>query len=162
MSVWRRRGADIDIEAVRRRRGVAAVGVAVPAGGAPGSRRSSPIARCEAGCGCCWSQTRWRRSYGSSTTTWPRCSTSCRSSSWAPGPRRRRARRPRPRVAPVPAVLAGTGGGAGAEGERAVADTRNRAPAPPSDFRCPISLDLMRDPVVVANGQTYDRESSGR
>ncbi|KAJ6365776.1 hypothetical protein OIU76_030535 [Salix suchowensis] len=29
----------------------------------------------------------------------------------------------------------------------------------PADFRCPISLDLMRDPVVVATGQTYDRES---
>ncbi|KDP22781.1 hypothetical protein JCGZ_00368 [Jatropha curcas] len=29
----------------------------------------------------------------------------------------------------------------------------------PTDFRCPISLDLMRDPVVVATGQTYDRES---
>ncbi|CAN0846823.1 U-box domain-containing protein 16 [Linum grandiflorum] len=29
----------------------------------------------------------------------------------------------------------------------------------PPDFRCPISLDLMRDPVVVATGQTYDRES---
>ncbi|KAF8007680.1 hypothetical protein BT93_K1622 [Corymbia citriodora subsp. variegata] len=29
----------------------------------------------------------------------------------------------------------------------------------PSDFRCPITLDLMRDPVVVATGQTYDRES---
>ncbi|OAY41618.1 U-box domain-containing protein 16 [Manihot esculenta] len=29
----------------------------------------------------------------------------------------------------------------------------------PSDFRCPISLDLMRDPVVVATGHTYDRES---
>ncbi|CAL9133923.1 unnamed protein product [Musa textilis] len=28
----------------------------------------------------------------------------------------------------------------------------------PADFRCPISLDLMRDPVVVATGQTYDRE----
>uniref|UniRef100_A0A0E0IQ46 U-box domain-containing protein n=1 Tax=Oryza nivara TaxID=4536 RepID=A0A0E0IQ46_ORYNI len=35
-------------------------------------------------------------------------------------------------------------------------------PAPPSDFRCPISLDLMRDPIVVASGQTYDRDSSGR
>ncbi|URD97659.1 Ubox [Musa troglodytarum] len=31
--------------------------------------------------------------------------------------------------------------------------------AVPADFRCPISLDLMRDPVVVATGQTYDRES---
>ncbi|KAL5550648.1 hypothetical protein UlMin_000824 [Ulmus minor] len=29
----------------------------------------------------------------------------------------------------------------------------------PTDFRCPITLDLMRDPVVVATGQTYDRES---
>ncbi|GAB4856258.1 hypothetical protein Ancab_014185 [Ancistrocladus abbreviatus] len=27
----------------------------------------------------------------------------------------------------------------------------------PEDFRCPISLDMMRDPVVVATGQTYDR-----
>ncbi|KAK4268447.1 hypothetical protein QN277_025104 [Acacia crassicarpa] len=31
--------------------------------------------------------------------------------------------------------------------------------AVPADFRCPITLDLMRDPVVVATGQTYDRES---
>ncbi|KAK8556539.1 hypothetical protein V6N13_064562 [Hibiscus sabdariffa] len=31
--------------------------------------------------------------------------------------------------------------------------------AVPVDFRCPISLELMRDPVVVASGQTYDRES---
>ncbi|MCD9646921.1 hypothetical protein HAX54_037174 [Datura stramonium] len=29
----------------------------------------------------------------------------------------------------------------------------------PADFRCPISLDLMRDPVVVSTGQTYDRNS---
>ncbi|KAJ1285992.1 hypothetical protein BS78_03G320100 [Paspalum vaginatum] len=36
------------------------------------------------------------------------------------------------------------------------------APAPPPDFRCPITLDLMRDPVVVASGQTYDRESIAR
>ncbi|KAL0919528.1 hypothetical protein M5K25_011626 [Dendrobium thyrsiflorum] len=32
----------------------------------------------------------------------------------------------------------------------------------PPDFRCPISLDLMRDPVVVASGQTFDRESITR
>lgn len=32
-------------------------------------------------------------------------------------------------------------------------------PSVPADFRCPISLELMRDPVVVATGQTYDRES---
>ncbi|KAK6943383.1 U-box domain [Dillenia turbinata] len=43
---------------------------------------------------------------------------------------------------------------------------RNRNPRPssadviiPVDFRCPITLDLMRDPVVVATGQTYDRAS---
>ncbi|XP_040380093.1 U-box domain-containing protein 16-like [Oryza brachyantha] len=35
-------------------------------------------------------------------------------------------------------------------------------PAPPMDFRCPISLDLMRDPVVSASGQTYDRDSITR
>ncbi|XP_072997232.1 U-box domain-containing protein 16-like [Typha latifolia] len=35
-------------------------------------------------------------------------------------------------------------------------------PAAPVDFRCPISLDLMLDPVVVATGQTYDRESITR
>ncbi|GAB2300767.1 hypothetical protein Dimus_034803 [Dionaea muscipula] len=29
----------------------------------------------------------------------------------------------------------------------------------PADFRCPITLDLMRDPVTVATGQTYDRSS---
>ncbi|VFQ89287.1 unnamed protein product [Cuscuta campestris] len=29
----------------------------------------------------------------------------------------------------------------------------------PADFRCPISLDLMREPVVVSTGQTYDRSS---
>lgn len=29
----------------------------------------------------------------------------------------------------------------------------------PDDFRCPISLDLMRDPVIVSSGHTYDRNS---
>ncbi|WOK93765.1 hypothetical protein Cni_G02466 [Canna indica] len=29
----------------------------------------------------------------------------------------------------------------------------------PDDFRCPISLDLMADPVIVSTGQTYERES---
>ena len=29
----------------------------------------------------------------------------------------------------------------------------------PADYRCPISLELMREPVVVATGQTYDRGS---
>lgn len=30
---------------------------------------------------------------------------------------------------------------------------------PPVEFLCPITLDLMRDPVIVATGQTYDRGS---
>ncbi|GLT89215.1 hypothetical protein SLE2022_072090 [Rubroshorea leprosula] len=29
----------------------------------------------------------------------------------------------------------------------------------PDEFRCPISLDLMRDPVIVASGHSYDRNS---
>ncbi|QHO27257.1 hypothetical protein HN51_024228 [Arachis hypogaea] len=29
----------------------------------------------------------------------------------------------------------------------------------PDEFRCPISLDLMRDPVIVSSGHTYDRNS---
>ncbi|XP_059302005.1 U-box domain-containing protein 1-like [Lycium ferocissimum] len=29
----------------------------------------------------------------------------------------------------------------------------------PDEFRCPISLDLIRDPVIVASGHTYDRNS---
>ncbi|KAL5218083.1 hypothetical protein ABZP36_018767 [Zizania latifolia] len=31
------------------------------------------------------------------------------------------------------------------------------SPVVPDDFRCPISLDLMKDPVIVATGQTYER-----
>jgi hypothetical protein len=38
-------------------------------------------------------------------------------------------------------------------------DEEGEPPAPPPDFRCPITLDIMREPVVVASGQTYDRES---
>ncbi|KAM1162508.1 hypothetical protein ACFX13_001563 [Malus domestica] len=32
-------------------------------------------------------------------------------------------------------------------------------PNVPDEFRCPISLDLIRDPVIVASGHTYDRNS---
>ncbi|KAL2328747.1 hypothetical protein Fmac_022174 [Flemingia macrophylla] len=32
-----------------------------------------------------------------------------------------------------------------------------QAPIIPDDFRCPISLELMRDPVIVSTGQTYER-----
>ncbi|MBA0852000.1 hypothetical protein Goshw_030395 [Gossypium schwendimanii] len=31
------------------------------------------------------------------------------------------------------------------------------APVIPDDFRCPISLELMKDPVIVSTGQTYER-----
>ncbi|KAM0852261.1 hypothetical protein ACQ4PT_051862 [Festuca glaucescens] len=45
---------------------------------------------------------------------------------------------------------------------RPSSDSKAESPAPPMDLRCPISLDLMRDPVVAASGQTYDRESIDR
>ncbi|KAK1419855.1 hypothetical protein QVD17_29240 [Tagetes erecta] len=34
---------------------------------------------------------------------------------------------------------------------------KSDAPAIPVDFLCPISLELMRDPVIVSTGQTYER-----
>ncbi|XP_071705805.1 U-box domain-containing protein 14-like [Rutidosis leptorrhynchoides] len=36
---------------------------------------------------------------------------------------------------------------------------RHRSPVIPDDFRCPISLELMKDPVIVSTGQTYERAS---
>ncbi|KAJ4964966.1 hypothetical protein NE237_016815 [Protea cynaroides] len=33
----------------------------------------------------------------------------------------------------------------------------SRTPIPPQEFRCPISLRLMHDPVVIASGQTFER-----
>ncbi|XP_064966274.1 protein spotted leaf 11-like [Musa acuminata AAA Group] len=36
-------------------------------------------------------------------------------------------------------------------------DEMAKAPVVPDDFRCPISLELMRDPVIVSTGQTYER-----
>ncbi|CAI9780067.1 unnamed protein product [Fraxinus pennsylvanica] len=36
---------------------------------------------------------------------------------------------------------------------------KHRSPVIPDDFRCPISLELMRDPVIVSTGQTYERSS---
>ncbi|KAG2329832.1 hypothetical protein Bca4012_020639 [Brassica carinata] len=32
-----------------------------------------------------------------------------------------------------------------------------KIPVVPDDFRCPISLEMMRDPVIVSTGQTYER-----
>ncbi|CAH2064100.1 unnamed protein product [Thlaspi arvense] len=36
---------------------------------------------------------------------------------------------------------------------------RHRSPVIPEYFRCPISLELMKDPVIVSTGQTYERSS---
>ncbi|XP_020229278.1 U-box domain-containing protein 1 [Cajanus cajan] len=37
--------------------------------------------------------------------------------------------------------------------------SQSMTPNVPDEFRCPISLDLMRDPVIVSSGHTYDRTS---
>jgi len=51
--------------------------------------------------------------------------------------------------------------GASTPSTRSVSLRRSRSSefAVPADYRCPISLELMQDPVVVATGQTYDRVS---
>ncbi|KAM0952731.1 putative U box domain, armadillo-like helical, Zinc finger, RING/FYVE/PHD-type [Dioscorea sansibarensis] len=41
-------------------------------------------------------------------------------------------------------------------------DTCSDSIAIPEDFRCPITLELMRDPVIVSTGQTYERSSIQR
>lgn len=48
------------------------------------------------------------------------------------------------------------------EGEVSTSGRSDVVVNPPDEFRCPISLDLMRDPVIVATGQTYDRTSIAR
>nr|QDF46150.1 U-box armadillo repeat ubiquitin E3 ligase [Pohlia nutans] len=48
------------------------------------------------------------------------------------------------------------------EGEVSTSGRTDVVVNPPDEFRCPISLDLMRDPVIVATGQTYDRTSIAR
>ncbi|KAJ9189143.1 hypothetical protein P3X46_000473 [Hevea brasiliensis] len=37
-----------------------------------------------------------------------------------------------------------------------------RATVIPDDFRCPISLEMMKDPVIVSTGQTYERSCIGK
>ncbi|XP_010253199.1 PREDICTED: U-box domain-containing protein 13-like [Nelumbo nucifera] len=39
----------------------------------------------------------------------------------------------------------------------APANEKTEIPVIPEDFRCPISLELMKDPVIVSTGQTYER-----
>ncbi|WOK98357.1 U-box domain-containing protein 12 [Canna indica] len=41
--------------------------------------------------------------------------------------------------------------------ERKPSFAKHRSPLIPDDFRCPISLELMKDPVIVSTGQTYER-----
>ncbi|XP_049342977.1 U-box domain-containing protein 13-like isoform X2 [Solanum verrucosum] len=38
-------------------------------------------------------------------------------------------------------------------------EATHKAPVIPDDFRCPVSLELMKDPVIVSSGQTYERSS---
>lgn len=40
---------------------------------------------------------------------------------------------------------------------QAIVAKNQKSPAIPDDFRCPISLELMKDPVIVSTGQTYER-----
>lgn len=39
------------------------------------------------------------------------------------------------------------------QGGQASSDRNHKAPVIPDDFRCPISLELMKDPVIVSTGQ---------
>ncbi|THG04414.1 hypothetical protein TEA_029262 [Camellia sinensis var. sinensis] len=41
--------------------------------------------------------------------------------------------------------------------EQVSTDGNHKPPIMPDDFRCPISLELMKDPVIVSTGQTYER-----
>ncbi|KAJ0752798.1 putative U box domain, armadillo-like helical, Zinc finger, RING/FYVE/PHD-type [Helianthus annuus] len=43
------------------------------------------------------------------------------------------------------------------DSDREKRSARHRSPVIPDDFRCPISLELMKDPVIVSTGQTYER-----
>ncbi|XP_010241805.1 PREDICTED: U-box domain-containing protein 14 [Nelumbo nucifera] len=51
-------------------------------------------------------------------------------------------------------VLTGDSEAETSKGEKSF---KHRSPVIPDDFRCPISLELMKDPVIVATGQTYER-----
>ncbi|KAF5733731.1 hypothetical protein HS088_TW16G00171 [Tripterygium wilfordii] len=43
------------------------------------------------------------------------------------------------------------------EGEKG--SVKHRSPLIPDEFQCPISLELMKDPVIVSTGQTFERSS---
>jgi len=57
------------------------------------------------------------------------------------------------------AFLASPGICAKAATLRKVAEDNHREGAFPDDFRCPITTVVMRDPVVAADGHTYEREA---
>ncbi|RAL46144.1 unnamed protein product [Cuscuta campestris] len=42
-------------------------------------------------------------------------------------------------------------------GQTSMEGSNKTNPVIPDDFRCPISLELMKDPVIVSTGQTYER-----
>ncbi|CAN8268290.1 unnamed protein product [Cochlearia groenlandica] len=42
-------------------------------------------------------------------------------------------------------------------GETSTVAASQKIPVIPDDFRCPISLEMMRDPVIISTGQTYER-----
>ncbi|KAB1201504.1 U-box domain-containing protein 13 [Morella rubra] len=54
---------------------------------------------------------------------------------------------PPPRESNLPPICSG----------QASTEKNHKAPVIPDDFRCPISLELMKDPVIVSTGQTYER-----
>ncbi|MCO5568619.1 hypothetical protein L7F22_022318 [Adiantum nelumboides] len=43
------------------------------------------------------------------------------------------------------------------DNEKSMQSEKLSSPIIPDDFRCPISVELMKDPVIVATGQTYER-----
>ncbi|KAJ3682739.1 hypothetical protein LUZ60_012966 [Juncus effusus] len=50
------------------------------------------------------------------------------------------------------------GSGSFRKGENKMEFLKLKGPVIPDDFRCPISLEMMKDPVIVSTGQTYERE----
>ncbi|CAN6444650.1 unnamed protein product [Victoria cruziana] len=56
-------------------------------------------------------------------------------------------------------LLFGTECSSPSSAEREDWESEKEEPEIPEDYRCPISLELMRDPVTVSTGQTYDRSA---
>ncbi|GBG80861.1 hypothetical protein CBR_g31417 [Chara braunii] len=58
-----------------------------------------------------------------------------------------------------PVVTASSSAPSSSSSSTAVVPVQQRKlpPVPPDDYKCPISLELMRDPVIIATGQTFER-----